>query len=78
MKDDFVTPPAQLITTVSMSNSKPISSITMSAADSSVTSAPAKKVKIIRSTATTMQMCRMAALEKKKGSASVATRNLKP
>ena len=53
MKDDFVTPPA-------------ISSVTMSAADSSVTSAPAKKAKIICSTATTMQMRRMAALEKKK------------
>ena len=35
--DDFVTPPAQ-------SNSEPISSVTMSAADSSITtSAPAKK-----------------------------------
>jgi hypothetical protein len=66
MKDDFVTPPAQLITTVSRSNSEPISSVTMSAADSSVTSAPAKKAKIIRSTATTMQMRRMAVLEKKK------------
>jgi hypothetical protein len=53
MKDDFVTPPAN-------------SSVTMSAADSSVTSAPAKKAKIICSTATTMQMRRMAALEKKK------------
>jgi len=69
-KEDFVTPPAQLITTVSRSNSLKISSVTMSAADSSVTSAPAKKAKIIRSTATAtamqMQMSCMAALEKKK------------
>jgi len=43
-KDDFVTPPAQSITTVSRSISEPA---TMSSADSSlVTSAPAKKAKI--------------------------------
>ena len=53
MKDDFVTPPA-------------ISSVTMSAADSSVTSAPAKKAKIICSTATAMLMRCREALEKKK------------
>jgi hypothetical protein len=63
-KDDFVTPPAQSITTVSRSISEPV---TMSSADSSLdTSAPTKKVKNVRSTATAMQMCRMAALENKK------------
>ncbi len=63
-KNDFVTPPAQSITTVSRSISEPV---TMSSADSSlVTSAPAKKAKIVRSTATAMQMRRTAALEKKK------------
>ena len=46
--------------------SEPISSITMSAADSSVTSAPAKKAKIICSTATAMLMSCRDALEKKK------------
>ena len=65
-KDDFVTTPAQSITTLSRSNSEPISSVTMSAADSSVRSAPAKKTKIVRSTATAMQMLCKAALEKKK------------
>jgi hypothetical protein len=64
-KDDFVTPPAQQSITVSRSTSEPISSVTMSA-DSGITSAPAKKAKIIRSTATAMQICHMAALEKKK------------
>ena len=49
-KDDFVTPPAQQSITMSRSNSEPISSVTMSA-DSGNTSAPAKKAKIIRSTA---------------------------
>ena len=63
-KDDFVTPPAQSITTVSRSISEPV---TMSSADSSlVTSAPAKKAKNVPSTATAMQMRRKAALEKKK------------
>ncbi len=53
-KDDIVTPPAQSIATVSRSISEPV---TMSSADSSlVTSAPAKKVKNVRSTATAMQM----------------------
>jgi hypothetical protein len=65
-KDEFVTPPAQSITTMSRSNSEPISSVTMSVADSSITSAPAKKAKIICSTATAMQMRRREALEKKK------------
>jgi len=51
-KDEFVTLPAQTITTMSRSNSEPISSVTMSAADSSITSGPVKKAKIIRSTAT--------------------------
>ena len=63
-KDDFVTPPIQSITTVSRSISEPV---TMSSADSSlVTSAQAKKAKIVRSTATVMQMRCMAALEKRK------------
>jgi len=63
-KDDFVTPPVQLITTVSRSISEPV---TMSSADSSlVISTPAKKAKNVRSTATAMQMRRTAALEKKK------------
>ena len=63
-KDDFVTPPAQSITTVSRSISEPV---TMSSADSSrVTSAPEKKAKNVRSTATAMPMHRTAALEKKK------------
>ena len=65
-KDEFVTPPAQSITTMSWSNSEPISSVTMSAADSSITYAPAKKAKIICSTASTLQMRRREALEKKK------------
>ena len=64
-KDDFVTPPAQLSVTVSRSSSDLLSSVTMSA-DGGVTSAPAKKAKHIRSTATAMQMRRTAALEKKK------------
>ena len=63
-KDDFVTPPPQSITTMSRSISEPV---TMSSGDSSlVTSAQAKKAKIVRSTATVMQMRCMAALEKKK------------
>ena len=62
-KDDFVTPLAQSITTVSRSISEPV---TMSSAGSLVTSAPAKKAKNVRSTATAMQMRRTAALEKKK------------
>jgi len=65
-KDEFVTLPAQTITTMSRSNSEPISSVTMSAADSSITSGPVKKAKIIRSTATAMQMRRRETLEKKK------------
>jgi hypothetical protein len=63
-KDDFVTPPAQLSVTVSRSSSDLLSSVTMSA-DGGVTSAPAKKAKHIRSTATAMQMRRKAAFEKK-------------
>ena len=52
-KDDFVTPPAQLSITVSRSSSDLISSVTMSADGGvSVTSAPAKKAKRVRSTAT--------------------------
>ncbi len=60
-KDDFVTPPAQLsITTVSRSSSDLISSVTMSADGGGVgvTSAPAKKAKRVRSTATAKQMLR--------------------
>ena len=67
-KDDFVTPPAQLsITTVSRSSSDLISSVTMSAdgVGVGVTSAPAKKAKHVRSTATAKQMLRKAAFEKK-------------
>ena len=67
-KDDFVTPPAQLsITTVSRSSSDLISSVTMSADGGGVgvTSAPAKKAKRVRSTATAKQMLRKAAYEKK-------------
>ena len=64
-KDDFVTPPAKQSITVSRSNSEPMSSVTMSA-DSIITSAPAKKAKIPRSTATAMQLHRVATLEKKK------------
>ena len=65
-KDDFVTPPAQQSITVSRSNSEPMSSVTMSAdRDSVVTSAPAKKAKFPRSTATAMQLRHVAALEKK-------------
>ena len=64
-KDDFVTPPAQLSVTVSRSSSDLLSSVTMSA-DGGVTSAPAKKAKRVRSTATAMQMRRREALEKKK------------
>ena len=64
-KDDFATPPAQQSITVSRSNSEPISSITMSA-DSVITCcAPAKKANVHRSTATAMQLCHVAALEKK-------------
>jgi len=63
-KDDFVTPPAQLSVTVSRSSSDLLSSVTMSA-DCGVTSAPAKKAKRVRSTATAMQMHRKAAFEKK-------------
>jgi hypothetical protein len=64
-KDDFVTPPAQQSITVSRSNSEAMSSVTMSA-DSVVTSAPAKKAKIPRSTATAMQLHCVATQEKKK------------
>jgi hypothetical protein len=64
-KDDLFTPPAQHYITASRSNSEPISSVTMSA-DSSVTSAPAKKAKIILSTATAMLIRRTADLKKKK------------
>jgi multidrug efflux pump subunit AcrB len=63
-KDDFVTPPAQLSITVSRSSSDLISSVTMSA-DGGGTSAPAKKAKRVRSTATAKQMLRKAAYEKK-------------
>ena len=63
-KDDFVTPPAQLSVTVSRSSIDLLSSVTMSA-DGGVTSAPAKKAKRVRSTATAMQMRRKAAFEKK-------------
>ena len=66
-KDDFVTPPAQLSITVSRSSSDLISSVTMSADGGGVgvTSAPAKKAKRVRSTATAKQMLRKAAYEKK-------------
>jgi hypothetical protein len=64
-KDDFVTPPAQLSITVSRSSSDLLSSVTMSA-DGGVTSAPAKKaMRVPHSTATSMQMRRKAAFEKK-------------
>jgi len=66
-KDDFVTPPALPSITVSRSSSDLISSVTMSAdgIGVGVTSAPAKKAKRVRSTATAKQMLRKAAFEKK-------------
>ena len=66
-KDDFVTPPALPSITVSRSSSDLISSVTMSADGGGVgvTSAPAKKAKRVRSTATAKQMLRKAAYEKK-------------
>jgi hypothetical protein len=66
-KDDFVTPPALPSITVSRSSSDLISSVTMSAdgVGVGVTSAPAKKAKHVRSTATAKQMLRKAAFEKK-------------
>jgi len=64
-KDDFATPPTQQSITVSRSNSEPISSVTMSAYSVVTCCAPAKKAKIPRSIATAMQLCCVAALEKK-------------